>query len=96
MINGRCAQICDLAHWHQLRCKDFDRAIELLEVEQPLGGVANRIAVLELEVAEARLKRLCAKPSMGPASCGGFIAMLPFLIAEFSLVSPTHCTTKRC
>ena len=54
----------DLAHRHQLRRVDFDRTIELLQVEQPLGRVANRIAVLELEIAEARLQRLSAEPSV--------------------------------
>jgi hypothetical protein len=40
---------------------DFDSSIELLKLEEPLGRVADWIAVFELEVAEARLKSLCKR-----------------------------------
>jgi hypothetical protein len=43
---------------------DFDSSIELLKLQEPLGRVADWIAVFELEVAEARLKILCTEPSM--------------------------------
>ena len=55
----------DLAHRHHLGHVDLDRAIELLQIEQSFGGVADRIAVLELEIAEAGLQRLGAEPSVG-------------------------------
>ena len=67
----------DLAHRHQLRCVDFNRTIELLKFEQPLSRVANRIAILELEVAEARLQRLGAEPSLRIGLLRGFHSVAP-------------------
>ena len=54
----------DLTHSHQVGGVDFDSSIELLKLQEPLGCVADWVAVFELEVAEARLKSLCTEPSM--------------------------------
>jgi hypothetical protein len=54
----------DCAHCHHLREINFDGAIQLQLFKQAFAGIARRITVLELKVAERRLKSLVIQPAM--------------------------------